>query len=1240
MSQTGPWSVKGIDQRAREAAREAAMAEGITLGEYLNRLLMAAEDTQYDEYRASYDGPSYGQPTYRNPPRQARPDYRGEYRADPRPQQDAASALERLSRRIEATEARSTLAITGIDHTVLGLVARIQNTEQTNAAVAGHVEGLIEEMRATHEALQAKVRRMEQDEAGKQNLDALKALEAALGKLADHVYEEAELTQNEALAIKGRVESGFGDLTERVESMETKVSSSLSETAARIDRAVEQAEQRAEGVTRHLSERLGKLETDFEDQAVQIEASVNARIDDLELQTSARLADAQKAEERLTAVEDDVSGALTSMEATLLRVQERLNRAETTTDTALKGLESTFASLDERIDAVAKSVDPELAERLRKEFEARFEDIAQMVRSTVDNAREEMASEISRAAEQDAEAENLLRTEIGDLKARLAEVEARDPEDMTAGVREEIERLGTTVTERMDALAEHVETRLEESEIRSAEAIEQVGEQVTVAAVRLQKRQDEALSALAQEIEASRQTTDARLSDALASVSERLEEIHSQSTESLSPVQRAIAALATRLESLEAFTVPPGTELPPPQLLPEPPSSYTEEVNPTVFAEEPPPPPADLAEDDAEDFEAGVSFEDLLTPPEASAEAEFSTGFADWDKPQEETVDKAPEEESPYGADFDAIRAAVERLSSVTSGAQPEEAPEAEAPAQEEAGSAYAEAADDHSEDDVFDDAFEDDFVAGIGADDAFTAGPPDAFAEDEEDYDPLAELAGLEEARSEARESDIFDSEDIDTGFVADAAPEEDEAGLIDTLDNAVADRDAETSDYIARARRAALAAADPQSKARLLPGNQPKQKSRGSARAPLLIAASAAVLTGAAAGGYIYLRGKQPHAPTISGPIDTYLDPVFAAAPPAEETYTEFAAIDDMAMGAVAEEEELFDSAEGAIEEDIFGSPEAGMQEAAETSIPVVEAAAQQVTAPATAPVETLASLNPPKAASYPQIPAVVTIESEANAGNAIAQYQLARSQMADGDLDAAVPLLRRAALKGMAPAQYDLGKLYEQGLGVDQDMVEARSLVAKAADAGHVGAMYDLALFMAEGEGGDLDEAGAVQWFRKAADHGFLDAQYNLGVMYAEGIGTQQDLAEALYWFDLASRGGDNGAKLEVGHLTSRLPAETVADVAEAASNWTELPSIAIANGRFGAQRWNTGNPLQVQAVQTALSRLGFLSGEADGVLGPQTANAIRAYQNSEALPATGTVTPELIERLNAGAVRGRG
>ena len=1245
MSQSGPWTMRGFDQRARDAAREAAMAEGVSLVEYLSRMLSAPENYEPEEVPPPNYNPYYGQSGYRAPPRQpeARP-------------QDAATALERLSRRIEASEARSTLAITGIDHTVLGLVARIQNSEQTAAAVAGHVEGLIEEMRATHEALQAKVRRMEQDEGGKQNLEALKALESALGKLASHVYEEAELTQNETQAIKGRVEAGFSDLTERVEGMETRVERKLSDAAARVERAVQQAEQRSEGATRELTERMGKLEEDVQ----------------------ARLAATGNADARISAVEEDVSGALTSMEATLLRVQERLNRAETTTDAALKGLESTFASLDERIDAVAKTVDPELAERLRTEFEARFEDITRLVRSTVDNARQELASEIARTAEQDSEIETQLRTEIGELKARLADVEARDPEEMTAGVREEIERLGTAVAERIDALAEHVDNRIEESEIRSAEAIEQVGEQVTVAAVRLQKRQDESLAALAEEMDANRKQTDVRLSEALASVSERLEDIHEQSVTSISPVQRAIAALASRLESLEAFSAPPDTPLPPPIMF-DPPQTEEAEDEPFEAGFEASLPPADpIGEDLPEAHEgeealfdetavaSGLAFEDLMagqdqtvdadydlpgpsTPapamqtgpaPDLSDEADFfadeeeagddrpataslsaddlapgeetfASGFEDWDEPAEANAAPAPEagdedapQEDPYGSDFNAIRAAVERLSTVRD--------------QAAAGSPPPDAANLDEDDD---------FLASLEESDTGLEG-------DIDEYDPLAELAGLEEARSEARESDIFDSEDEDPAprpFAA-AAPEADNRGddgdLIDTLDSMAADEEATTSDYIARARRAAMAAADTHKAVRRsasAPLAAPKP--RGIGKAPLYLAASAVVLTGAGAGTYLYLRGKQAPDPALSGPVDIYVDPVFAAAAPEpapspREAYSEFAAMG----GPAADEGDLFDMGYlAAMEADIF-LEETAAETAPETAGPEKS--------------ETLAALTPAPAVSYPPIPAIVTVESEANAGNAIAQYQLAQSLRAGGDLDAAIPLLRRAALKGIAPAQYDLGKIYELGQGVDQDLIQARSLIARAAEQGHVGAMYDLALFMAEGEGGPADEAGAADWFRRAADHGFADAQYNLGVMYAEGIGVEQDPAEALYWFQLAARQGDSGAALEVRNLSARLPEAVVADVGQMADRWEETPAMALANGRFGAQRWNTGNPLQVQAVQTALSRLGYLGGEADGVLGPQTAAAIRDYQRSENLPVTGTVTPQLIDRLNAGAARGRG
>jgi len=1191
MSQTG-WSKFSTDQRARDAAREAAYAEGISLGEYLNRLLTMVDDVQPGETPYSYSRRTGGAV----PPQQV---------------PDTASTLDRLTRRIEATEARSTLAINGIDHAVNGLVARLQNSEQTTVAIATHVEGLIDELRATHETLQTKVRRLETDDGGRHNVEALKALEGALGKLATHVYEEAELTQNETAAIKGRVESGFADLGDRVEGMETRVDRTLSDAAARVERAVEQAELRAEGTARVLAERMTTLES----------------------QVQERLATSTQSEERLSAVEADVSGALDSMESTLLRIQERLNRAETGTDSALKSLEATFAHLDQKIEQVASQIDPEQAERLKQEFEARFEDLTRSVRSAVDNARLEIATEITKAAAgQDEKLEERLKAEVSELKARLAEVEAREPADITATVQEEVGRLGTEVAQRIDALAAQVEDRIEESEHRSAEAIEQVGEQVTVAAVRLQKRQDEAITAIAQDIDGMRKASDARLSDALSSVSERIAQMQAQSAESLSPVQRAIAALATRLESLETFTTPPHVDVPPPVLDED-------------FIDD----PAIAAEDDAPE---------LHTPLYADINDadEFEAGFEGW-----EVVDTKASD-SPYKSDFDAIRAVSARMAepeAATVETQVEDDDLVEAAAPEEIHNYVADLPDDEPE-------------------------APDAPV-----FDPVAELDSfdllgdsLEDSQTEARESDIFDDE---PDFARTYAETEPRAPLDATEDE-------QTADYIARARRAAMAAAEPAGKAKgkAAPVTRMADPKSGGVKVPLLLAASAVVITGAGVGGYLYLRGKQPVAPALAGPVDTYIDPATgtAAATTTLASADRPAPLDAEQMlfedeglldnQALFEEEVLAEADTSPPAEELSGddavllapTPEPVILASVQTVAPSIKPAAKIAPAPAAKPEPKLTpeqtairsivtaaeaieagsppSLKPaapeadPRAAlqlakatdnTFPAIPAVVTVEAEANAGNAVAQYQFAQVKMSDRDLETAASYLRRAAQKGVAPAQYELGKLYERGQGVDKDLIEARSLIQKAAEAGHVNAMYDYALFLAEGDGGPKSDTGAVTWFEAAAKHGLVDAQYNLGVVHAEGIGTEKDLAKALFWFEVAAMAGDEGAKQEVTNLRTRVSMTESMDANEAAKKWKAATPPPLANGRFGAQRWNTGNPLQVQAVQTALGRLGFGAGTPDGVLGPQTAAAITDYQEMEGLEVTGTITPELVDHLNA-------
>ncbi|WP_340693327.1 peptidoglycan-binding protein [Hyphomonas sp.] len=1163
MNQTGPWSVKGIDQRARDAAREAASAEGLTLGEYLNRLLMTDEESQLNEISS----------LFRNP----------------RPRPDATTnTLDRLTRRIEAAEARSTLAISGMDHTVLGLVAKLEHAEQNSNSVVGHVESLMDEIRDTYEALQSKVRRLEQDESNKQNLEALKSLEQALGKLADHVNDEGELAQHEAQAIKGRVEAGFADLTDRVEGVETRVESKLSDAAARVNQAVEQAEKRSEKAARELTTRLSTLESEVQE----------------------RFATAGQTDERLTAVESDVSGALDSMESTLLRIQERLNRAETTTDAALQSLEATFNHLDNRVEALAGSVDPELAEKLRSEFEARFDDLTKSLRETVDQTRLELADEIARTANvAESEVVSDLTAGLSDVQKRLAateerqsrtmatvssqvsristsfdqrirDVEARDDTAAGEAVRGEIERLGETVSARIDTLADQIDHRVSDSETRSAQAIEQIGEQVASAASRLQKRQDDAIKSMATQMEEDRKRTDVRLSDALSNVSERLEHMQAQSSASLSPVQRAIASLATRLESLEEFTSPPYADPDGADAMPEAPDFA---ADPVVSQEAHTP-----VQDDSAPFEPGLpEIEDDNDNDDDMFDETSAAGVQDDDAVFAETLIDPDDDDAFFEAGIAGWDAAIESRS------------------------------DPYKSD--FEDVLNMPLEAGIAehGDEDFSDTPaelgPESF------FDPLSELEGIDgehDSHTEARASDIFDMDDSeDEDFLALISPKSDPDAELDPLaedhPEPIAIRADDTNDYIARARRAAISAAG-------TPDVQPQHRNRrkndkpsfngvratsGSSKLPLYAAASAVVITGAAVGGYLYIRGKQ-EAPVVAASVDTYVDPGAAAGvqapPPAAEP--------DAGASQINAEAPVVAPAAPQVDAELFD--------------------AAPVTAAAPAPVAAA-----PVASNFPAISPFVTVESAAAAGNHIAQYQLAQERIAAGDFATGAALMRKSAAKGLPIAQYGLAKLHEKGNGVPKDLALAREWTEKAANGGNVRAMHDLAVFMAEGDGGPQSYAGAVEWFRKAAEFGIVDSQYNLGVLYEQGLGISPNLTEAMFWFEIAGKNGDAGAPAKIADLSGRISAEAAEQARARAVFWEASRDNAISNGRFGAQPWNTGNPLQVQGVQVALSALGYNVGTPDGVIGGSTAKAIRDYEKANGLPVTGTITADLIESLNA-------
>ena len=86
----------------------------------------------------------------------------------------------------------------------------------------------------------------------------------------------------------------------------------------------------------------------------------------------------------------------------------------------------------------------------------------------------------------------------------------------------------------------------------------------------------------------------------------------------------------------------------------------------------------------------------------------------------------------------------------------------------------------------------------------------------------------------------------------------------------------------------------------------------------------------------------------------------------------------------------------------------------------------------------------------------------------------------------------MLTRAAENNSAEAQYQLGLMYEDGVGGPKDEVAARGLFEKAAAQNHAGALERMGEFAQTGRGGPQDTDAAKSYYERAAALGNEDAK----------------------------------------------------------------------------------------------------------------------------------------------------
>ena len=188
-----------------------------------------------------------------------------------------------------------------------------------------------------------------------------------------------------------------------------------------------------------------------------------------------------------------------------------------------------------------------------------------------------------------------------------------------------------------------------------------------------------------------------------------------------------------------------------------------------------------------------------------------------------------------------------------------------------------------------------------------------------------------------------------------------------------------------------------------------------------------------------------------------------------------------------------------------------------------------------------------------------AFAAARAKAEAGDPAAQCALG-SMLYYGSPDAAqgIEWFRKAAAKGHAAAEFQMGQLHDFGFGVAQNDAIALDWYRKAAERGHPAAQRTVGEFYKAGRVVAADPVEAVRWFRRAADGDDLRAQYLLGQMYFDGAGVARDYVSAYIWFTVAAGQTplqDNRKQLiELRNIAAvRMTPEQAAEAARRAASW---------------------------------------------------------------------------------------
>jgi localization factor PodJL len=475
VSAAAPWSVKGIDPKAREVAKDLARRSGMTLGEWLNSMIMEDEEEGYATLPRRAQISEYER---RNRSRRLDDAYDV---AEDNGHRISAS-IDAIAARLEAAERRSTVAIQGVDQAVAGLMRRLDGQEAEAQGAARRIDDIAEELREGHRRLRA----FERD-TGPLTQEAFGKIETSLGALTGRLYD-----------IEERQRLGVNDLRERIEAVEkaagpgvgtemlaqvsarldeaqnrtTEALKTLERSFAALDQRMRTAESRVEPEGARDLARFEKLAESLSRQIENNRAEMMQRLDAAE--TGARIDRIERAVQavgdQIKASEEKGAVGLEAMGREVLRIARNLNARVKKVETDNDG----------RTDAVARAVTEAVGQTIETEVARRAGRLDQEFARHVDRVDQRLTASDDRHA--------------------IA-----------------LEKLGGEITRISDQLSD----RIAQSERRSQQALEDIGRRLSESSDKIEQRYDRASGELAERMRLSEERTARLLAEARESIETR-----------------------------------------------------------------------------------------------------------------------------------------------------------------------------------------------------------------------------------------------------------------------------------------------------------------------------------------------------------------------------------------------------------------------------------------------------------------------------------------------------------------------------------------------------------------------------------------------------------------------------------------------------------------------------------------------------------------------------------------------